>query len=215
MAYAGLTLYLAAFGALLISREWPPDWLKPDKQLTDLLITSTWALALFFVKWELLRRRWAALRVAGIERLMAKWTSNDPSNDDLLPWEPKKVKKTVSKRVLSYVGSGILSLLIRVMDYVVPLPWAQPTVDITQAVYPTALVNEWKEQEGRGTSALVHEGLLLFAGWAMYLSLLVHTLPLTAGRVTPLTVLFLIGVVINLANWIRKKVVTLVSKGAA
>src|SRR5262245_8898505 len=73
MAYAGAALYVVAFGSALIMKDWPPSWGHAKVTLTILGLTTAWLVMLIYLKWQLRRRRWAALRVAGAEKLLAKW----------------------------------------------------------------------------------------------------------------------------------------------
>lgn len=183
MAYAGLTLCLAAFGAALLANEWPPQWMLNNKGIVALAISVVWLFALVFVKWELVRRRWAALRCAGIERLLAKWTCNDVAPDDLDAWSQGQKEKVKGK--WSRVRASIRLAGIVVIDHIFPLAAAKPAVDIAESVYPTGLVNEWHAQQGRGTGALFHERLLVLAGWLVYLALLLRTLLVDAMPTAP------------------------------
>ena len=159
LAIAGITFHVTAFGVALISKDWPPY--RP--LLTSVLITLAWLLILFYLKWQLHRRRWAAMRMAGAERLLARWISQPPSPDELKPAPVEKKKQP-----------SICTILI---DYVVAVKGVEPTVDISEPVYPTALVRLWQEQEERErpTRAIVQERFIVLVGWILWLALLVRT----------------------------------------
>lgn len=76
-------LYVVAFGSALIMKDWPPTWGSATLTLTILAITTAWLGMLVYLKWQLRRRRWAALRVAGAEKLLAKWITEPPTEEDL------------------------------------------------------------------------------------------------------------------------------------
>jgi len=43
------------------------------------------------------------------------------------------------------------------------------------ATYPSALVDAWVNQEKRGTDALLHERLIVLAGWVLYVVVALFT----------------------------------------
>jgi hypothetical protein len=163
MAYAGAALYVAAFGTALVSKDWPPFWGPASKQLAVVTVTVAWLAMLFYQKWQLRRRRWAALRVAATERLLASWISRSPTEEDLTPWAPQLPEKSCPSTTI--------------LDYLWPLREAVSAVDRTEAVYPSALVRSLIMQEARrSTEALNHERLVIIVGWALYIALIVRTI---------------------------------------
>jgi hypothetical protein len=131
-------------------------------------MTVAWLFMLTYLKYQLHKRRWAALRVAGIDKLLAKWILDPPTVEDLSTWVPQP--------------DGGICPTIKVIDYVWPLRDALSVADRTQAVYPRALVNCWLMQAtGHGTEALNHERLVILIGWLLYGALVVRTLLPSAG----------------------------------
>ena len=159
MAYAGFTLFLGIVGAGLFSDKWPP---KPTPWWSVLAVVLAWAAMLSFLKFQLIRRRWAALRQAGCERLLARWASKPPTPEDLRLW-------TTQSR-------APVSLLVRVTDWIYPLQDAVRAVKTDQSVYPTAFVHAWKARELEGTGAIIHERMIVLTGWVLFFILLSHTL---------------------------------------
>src|SRR5437879_15798 len=80
MAYAGLTLFIGIVGTGLFADKWPP---KPASQWSVVAVVLVWAAVLTYLKFQLIRRRWAALRESGCERLLARWTVEDPAPEDM------------------------------------------------------------------------------------------------------------------------------------
>jgi hypothetical protein len=162
MAYAGITLYVAAFGTAILSKDWPPAWGPYTRIKTIVAISVAWILVLRFVKWQLLRRRWAAIRMAGAHRLLARWVAAPPTAKDLETWKKRSGQRP--------------SMVIRLIDHVVPLRRAVLPVDVAQEVYPRALVEAWLEQaRDHGSEALFHERWILLIGWLLYFALLIRT----------------------------------------
>lgn len=162
MAYTGATLYVVAFGSALVMKDWPPPWGSATLILTILAITIAWLGMLVYLKWKLRRRRWAALRVAGAERLLAKWITELPTEEDLATWVPQPAEQ--------------ICTVVKLVDYMWPIRSAVLVVDQSQAVYPHALVDYWMMQaSGQGTEALIHERLVISVGWIIYGALLVRT----------------------------------------
>ena len=151
MAYAGITLFAGAGLASLFSSRWPPDWGEHTKALAIAAVLALWIVFLVFLRFQLRRRRWAALRVAGCERLQARLIQGTPSEQDLAPWAATAVPKT--------------SLLTRFTDWFWPRQATVKAVDLREGVYPRILVQEWLEQEARGTEAIDHERLITVTGW--------------------------------------------------
>src|SRR5437870_118734 len=73
MAFTGLTLFTGAAGAALMAEEWPPAaWGNHGWAWAFLAATALWLSVLAYLRFQLRRRRWAALRVAGCERVLAE-----------------------------------------------------------------------------------------------------------------------------------------------
>jgi hypothetical protein len=77
-AYAGLTLFGGIAGAAAISSAWTPKWGEHSTVLAIAASVGLWWVVLAFLRFRLSRRRWAALRVAGCERLLASWLQAPP-----------------------------------------------------------------------------------------------------------------------------------------
>jgi len=118
-----------------------------------------WLGILAYLRFQLQRRRWAALRVAGCERVLAKWIVAVPVGDGLNPKNRPPVR----------VGR-----LVRLVNFVWPLKAAvlaiEPASSDNPGTYPPDLVDAWValEGKGRGTDALEHEHLMVAAGWLLY-----------------------------------------------
>lgn len=165
MAFTGLTLFTGAGGAALVSDNWPPAaWGARADVWAWLAITALWFGVLAYLRFQLRRRRWAALRVAGCERLLAKWVVSLPSDADLLPKDREPI------------GSNSL---VKFVDFFWPLKAAVLVMKSFSkddpAMYPSALVDAWVSQEKRGTDALLHERLIVLAGWVLYLAVALFT----------------------------------------
>jgi hypothetical protein len=159
MGYAGFAVYVAAFGTALVTKDWPP-W--GSKHLVVLGVTVAWVFVLIFVKWQLLRRRWAAIRVAGVERLLARWVVHAPTSGDLATWK---------KEPHARPGASV-----RIIDHIWPLKRAVVPVDVSQETYPCALVEAWRAQAAdRGTAAISHERLVVVLGWLLWAAVLLRT----------------------------------------
>jgi hypothetical protein len=74
MAYAGLTAFTTASVVALVSSEWPPaSWGGYSRQLGVIALMVFWLGVFVYLRFQLRRRRWAALRMAGCERLLGRW----------------------------------------------------------------------------------------------------------------------------------------------
>ena len=154
MAYAGITLFGGIAGASALSDKWPPDWGIHSSMIAIFACTFLWAIILTFIRFQLTRRRWAALRLAGCDRLLSAWLQKPPAEEDLalLPVSPRPVP----------------CICIKILNCLWGHKEAVRAVNTKESVYPGALVREWLAQEERGTDALKHERLVLLSGWSCY-----------------------------------------------
>jgi hypothetical protein len=161
-AYAGITLFAGVAGTAAVSRAWPPEWGPYANVLAILAATLLWAAVLVFLRFQLTRRRWAAMRVAACERVLAAWLQQPPS-DSALARRPGEYRSPVSS-----------------CDMVANVLWGKAeavrAVDVSESVYPSALVEELLAQEKRPTGALQHERLILVSGWILYVILIAAAL---------------------------------------
>jgi hypothetical protein len=158
MAYAGIALFVGATASALVSNDWPPSgWGSSKDILAFLALTGVWILVLWYVRFQLRRRRWAALRVSGCDWLLASWLSGSPLPSDK-HWTTEVDRKRQPSRYL------------RRIDFFWPMDHAVAATDPRVKVYPTALEQAWLKAEVRGTDALEHERLIHAAGWLLWLA---------------------------------------------
>ena len=164
MAFTGLTLFAGTAGASLVSSAWPPWWGEHTRLLAIAAFTALWIGVLAYLRFQLRHRRWAALRVAGCERVLTQWIQSPPTHMDLEP------------RHRVPIGD---CLCLRWVDFVWPQKAAVravgPGSDDESVPYPSILVDAWVNQEERGTASLTHERLIMIAGWVLYIVAAVHT----------------------------------------
>jgi hypothetical protein len=162
MAFAGLAIFLGAVATALTSRDWPPTFAKERPWLIVLAFSILWVFIAVYLRYQLRRRRWAAIRVAGCDWLLAEWLPESPhamANEDSRPAKPAK--------------PGPLILLV---DIIWPLKSAVTAVDPNLRVYPDEIERSWVLASKRGTDALLHERLIHIAGWVGYAAVLTRTL---------------------------------------
>ena len=88
MAYLGLALFTGAAATALASKDWPPAFAADRPWLIVLGFSTLWFFVVLYLRYQLRRRRWAALRVAGCEWLLAEWLPDSPralANSDPAP----------------------------------------------------------------------------------------------------------------------------------
>ena len=162
MAYAGITLFGGIAGVAAVSDVWPPHWGRYSVVLAIVVSTLLWIAILTFLRFQLTRRRWAALRVAGCDRLLAAWLQKRPSEEELAlappTWRPRPAFRSVVANFLWGSRSAVQAVITE------------------EGVYPNALVKVWLDQEAYGTDALKHERLILICGWVLYLILFITAL---------------------------------------
>lgn len=161
MAYAGIALFTGAAATLLTSKDWPPQFAENNPWLIVSAFTLLWLFVIVYLRYQLRRRRWAALRVAGCERLLCKWLLDPPQAGPSPP--------------TSY-GKPKASLRLRLVDYIWPLKCSVRVFDTEVRVYPAELQRSWLDAEPRGSDALFHERIIHSAGWVAYLAVIARTL---------------------------------------
>jgi hypothetical protein len=169
MAFTGLTLFTGAAGAALVSDAWPPWWGYRSVYWAIAALTILWIGVLMYLRFQLRRRRWAALRLAGCERVLAQWILFPPTEEQLT-----LIHRGEPPRRLTPLGW--------LWDWFCPQPAAKPVLQYPKSgdppQYPAALVAEWvrREEAGKaGTEALYHERLVVLAGWVIYAAALLYT----------------------------------------
>ncbi len=161
VAYTALALYVAAFGAALVSKEWPPPW--GDGWIRLLLsiaaLSLAWIFALWFIGWQLTRRRMAAVRVAAAERLLASWASSSPDDKG-------------SALAASTPSAGPAHWWHLFWTPATP----EPAGDLRDGHYPAAVINAVHSlRSWPGSEARVHEGVIIAAVHTLWLVAVVKT----------------------------------------
>jgi hypothetical protein len=117
-----------------------------------------------YLRFQLRRRRFAAVRVAGCEHVLAGWIASSPSPEQLAPKGRAHIE---------------VSCFVKCADFFWPQKKAflviKPASEDNPPLYPAALVDAWVAQEERGTDALKHERLIIFAGWVLYVALALYS----------------------------------------
>jgi len=162
MAFAGLAIFLGAAATALTSRDWPPTFVQNRPWFVVAAFSILWVFVAVYLRYQLRRRRWAAIRVAGCDWLLAEWLPDSPhamATEEKSPAKPAK--------------PGPMILLI---DIIWPLKSAVTAVDPNRSVYPDEIERSWVLASKRGTDALLHERLIHIAGWVGYAAVLTRTL---------------------------------------
>ena len=164
-AFTGLTLFAGAIGASLVSSAWPPSWGERTFLYAFMLLTALWIGLLLHLNFQLWFRRWAALRVAGCERVLAEWILSPPSKDDLAPEEREPTDIGLGKRLLHRVfpQQGVVQAI-------------EPTTEANPPFYPRALVRAWVARERTDRAVVRNERLIIATGWILYTVAVVATL---------------------------------------
>ena len=77
-AVAALAVFLGSVATALASRDWPPQFAQQRPGLILAAFTIAWLLVAVYIRYQLRKRRWAALRVSGCEWLLAEWLPVSP-----------------------------------------------------------------------------------------------------------------------------------------
>jgi hypothetical protein len=162
MAFAGLGVFLGAAATTLVSRDWPPVFAKEHSGLIVVGFSALWLFVAVYLRYQLRRRRWAALRVSGCDWLLAEWLPESPG-------AMARDRKTPACR-------GKPGTLLLFFDLLWPLKSAVVAVDPELKVYPAEIEVAWRLAADRGTDALLHERIIHLAGWVGYVAVVMRTL---------------------------------------
>jgi hypothetical protein len=180
LAYLGFAVYATAASTILLFDEekWPPpSWgsLSPWWALGAICVV--WLLAFLYLRFELHRRRWAAMRLAGCERVLVKLATGDISTDASIPWTWNGVPRQKPPETRTPVGTRIGNFVCSLWGLFCPLKASFPVIRDKFAVYPKIFIDLWKVQQERPqpTDALKHERLVMLAGWGLFFLVLVNT----------------------------------------
>ncbi|MBI4522339.1 MAG: hypothetical protein HY695_00860 [Deltaproteobacteria bacterium] len=114
MAHAGLLVMIAVVGGLVSFKPWPPQWVPvlqvyfEQQTVAVLICVLLWFMIHLYIRWQLRRRRWAAVVYNGAVGAVAEWLRRDPTGEDL-----KYEQRTTKSCALG-------ACLLTVIDYVVP-----------------------------------------------------------------------------------------------
>lgn len=158
MAHAALGAEIALFGVLLTVAQWPPGWVKdvdlspsrviPAAVVMDVALVGIWTIVHVFMRRQLRFARWAAIHQAAALRTLRDWASTSPTADEL---------------TTSGANDRGASLVVRLLDHLLPL-WSRPvTGDIDSQGEPTGFVCHLREQLRTGTFFRTSEILLTIA----------------------------------------------------
>ncbi len=160
-AIAAVVLFLGAAATALISKDWPPEFAKGRILTTQVAFLILWLLFAVYIRYQLRLRRWAALRVAGCEWLLAEWLPDSP-------------------RALSQKGQAPVvrepSDLLILVDILKPMKDAVAVLDPKVNVYPAEIVHAWLWAQHRGTNAFRHECIIHLVGWLACLAVILRAL---------------------------------------
>jgi hypothetical protein len=162
MAFAGLAVFLGSVATALVSKDWPPTFAIGHPGLIVVAFSGLWLFVAVYLRYQLRRRRWAALRVAGCDWLLAEWLPESPramAQDQKIP--TRRAKPTA---------------LLLFFDLFWPLKGAVGAINPTLHVYPAEIEDAWLLAADRGTEALWHERIIHFAGWVGYVVVVLRTL---------------------------------------
>ena len=163
MAYTGLALLAGVSGFVLTSTNWPPqEWGCYRQLFGGLALTGLWAAMLVYLRFQLRNRRWAALRVAGCERVLVSWATDKLDYERLGAARRSQIEESATWR--------------RLLDWIWPQEMCLPAMkNLEKDYYPGVLVDAWEEVEKSGTAAIENERLIFVTGWTLFFLTIVRT----------------------------------------
>jgi hypothetical protein len=158
---AALAVFLDAVATALVSKDWPPTFAQSRPGLILATFTIVWLLVAVYVRYQLRKRRWAALRVSGCEWLLAEWLPDSPRAMANKGQPPPVVTP---------------SNLVLVADVLWPMRGSVAVLNPSMHVYPNEIEHAWLWAQDRGTDALGHEYIIHLLGWLGYLAVVLRTM---------------------------------------
>ena len=164
MAHAAFLVEVALFGAIMTMTKWPPDWVPSicisEKTVTVAGIFIVWSTIHIFMRWQLRKRRDAAVRFAGIIRAIRKWIDEPPSTEDYKPYKS---------------GLSLREDKFNLLDFIIVWPKAKIFSDVEVDGEPAGLVQGLREQENIGTGAVRAEYILTYGSIIIFLFIVFRT----------------------------------------
>jgi len=166
LAHAALVVMEGLVVGVLTRKQWPPTWI-PDLELTEWLCPQwaafigfgiLWLLLHIYMRWQLRKRRWAAIMSAGASRALSIWAMIHPAPGDLEP----------------YPGPGQEGGQVwTILDHIVIVPKAPLPSDVEEKDYPTWFVAAVLKQ--KGTGAIEAEGIVTLGSYFLLLLVIART----------------------------------------
>ncbi len=173
--YVAFIVYLGFFASALLAGEWPlhHEHIIPDC-ITIFCVSVIWIYALIFMKWQLRNRRIAAIYVAAAQETLAQLLS------DTIPPNKLKPSNTISSESKDKTKNNIYKInrwVYLFLDHIWPINVHRfISVDVDPIQYPLCLAESIKRRYNKGTGAIVHERLLVFLGWLIYVGIIIRIL---------------------------------------
>lgn len=153
MAHAALLVSLGLVGAVLGTKDWPPDWVPSvslwEKAVASIGVLTVWFLIHYYMRWELRNRRIAAMYVESFLKVLRNWEISPPEN--LVVYVKEKDQPT-----------GVR--FHRAIDHFIPWKRSNVIPDDGLEGYPVDFVNELKQSRSgcfKGEAIVSYGSLLL------------------------------------------------------
>lgn len=167
MANVAIAIYFGAIGGILLSSEWPWNWFvnRPLVNRLSALIAVVFVflVALWFIQWQLEKRRTGAIYVAAIQKLLAEHLTAVFSESDLKKGSGGSPCKSVS-------------ICQSMRKWIWPTAHATLHGDVLVQSYPACLQKALTDQTDAGTDAIRHERVILVLVWGLFVVAFIRTL---------------------------------------
>lgn len=165
MAHAGIALQITLFVWIMSRDQWPPAWVGEDplaKFFTALFLFIILVGLHIFIRWQLRLRRHAAMQLDGFQNTIGRWTLNDPTSDEMKPYQNSSQKQTWRECWL---------------DFLIPRFKLTLPLDDGKQGYPQGLVNDLLNQDvhKRGERLLLPECIFTTVSFLILIILLFRT----------------------------------------
>ncbi|MEX1206966.1 MAG: hypothetical protein WEB85_17110 [Dongiaceae bacterium] len=148
MSYVVFAFETGIFGYVLTISSWPPNWvlnLGVTKAYLGVFLVFVWLLTHLFLRWQLRKRRVAAIESDAATKCLRDMTTKALTNDDFKSGNDLNI------------GAGNQCGLDTIVDFLIPWSRAKVVSDVGLREAPRYLVKALEEQYTKGTGAIIGE----------------------------------------------------------
>lgn len=159
MSNAGFIVQLTLFSSIIVETVWPPSWISSITKYEDLSVwivySFFWFITHIYVSWQLQNKIVASLYINGYVEALKQLTFH-PNTINESQYTPYNIKEESSK-------------IQQIWGLFIPCKKVSIKFDINTLEYPNFIAYHIQQSFLKGTSAQLHERLLLYGSIIMWI----------------------------------------------